>query len=234
MLANVEPSSATAIAILVVCLVLVLAFETTNGFHDTANAVATVIYSNSLQPTKAVIWSGVMNFIGVIAGGIAVAYALIELLYRILAEMKKVQASRQASDHDKAFAGEVRSSLRGSVEYAPFWVRLASALCLGIGTMFGYRRVVRTLGERLGRTHLTPAKGAAAELVSALLIGTTGFSGLPVSTTHIVTSGIAGTMLADRGSPGLRQGTVSRIVLAWVLTLPVTIGLAAGLFYVLD
>jgi PiT family inorganic phosphate transporter len=155
-------------------------------------------------------------------------------IYRVLSEMKNVESSEQASVREKKTAGELRSTLRGSVEYAPFWVRLASALCLGIGTMFGYRRVVRTLGERLGRTQLTPAKGASAELVSALLIGTAGFSGLPVSTTHVVTSGIAGTMLMDRGKPGLRQGTVSRILLAWVLTLPVTIGIAAILFYVLE
>jgi inorganic phosphate transporter, PiT family len=154
-------------------------------------------------------------------------------VYRILSEMKNVESSQQASVEDKKIARQVRSTLRGRVEYAPFWVRLASALCLGIGTMFGYRRVVRTLGERLGRTHLTPAKGASAELVSALLVGTAGFSGLPVSTTHIVTSGIAGTMLMDR-KPGLRRGTVSRIVFAWVLTLPVTIGIAAALFYLLE
>ena len=128
----------------------------------------------------------------------------------------------------------MHQELRGSVEYAPYWVRLASALCLGIGTMFGYKRIVDTLGKRLGRTHLTAAKGAAAELVSALLVGTAGFSGLPVSTTHIVTSGIAGTMLADRRSRGLQRTTVYRILLACILTLPVTTALATGLFYFLE
>lgn len=80
MLAHIVPSSEIAVGILVVCLILVFAFEATNGFHDTANAVATVIYTNSLQPTAAVVWSGIMNFIGVLAGGISVAYALVELL----------------------------------------------------------------------------------------------------------------------------------------------------------
>ena len=75
MLSNIVPSSDVAIAILIVSLILVFAFEATNGFHDTANAVATVIYTNSLAPTPAVIWSGIMNFIGVLVGGIAVAYA---------------------------------------------------------------------------------------------------------------------------------------------------------------
>src|SRR5438067_10801320 len=80
MLSNIVPSSDVAIAILVVSLILVFAFEATNGFHDTANAVATVIYTNSLAPTPAVIWSGFMNFVGVLVGGISVAYALVELL----------------------------------------------------------------------------------------------------------------------------------------------------------
>lgn len=477
MLAHIEPSSAMAIGILVVCLILVFGFEATNGFHDTANAVATVIYTNALRPTQAVVWSGIMNFIGVLVGGIAVAYALVELLppdvlsppdgspavtmlvslfvaagfwniatwwfgipnssshciigaligvsfgsallttrpihdtidwsqvwsvlralavspilglvlagvlyvvvrftvrdrhlyeqpqpdtpptwwvralliltctsvsfshgtndgqksiglimltivglfpvayalnpsasqelaelgpksapatqliekfgddqkelalkavdnlndagrmlnpkyamdrpepvflmsgdgseslsaaqqagirndiYRIMAQMKKVESNKQADAAEKSTARKVRDSLRGMVEYAPYWVRVASALCLGLGTMFGYKRVVRTLGQRIGHTHLTPAKGASAELVAAILIGTAGFTGLPVSTTHIVTSGIAGTMVADRDSPGLQRQTMVRILLAWVLTLPVTIAVAAGLFYVLE
>jgi PiT family inorganic phosphate transporter len=97
--------------------------------------------------------------------------------------------------------------------------------------MFGYKRIVKTLGERLGSVHLTPAQGASAELVSAALIGTAGFTGLPVSTTHIVTSGIAGTMLAD--GVRLQYRMLSRIVLAWILTLPVTILIAATLYYLL-
>ena len=80
MLSALPPGSPGTIAVLVGCFVLVLFFEFSNGFHDTANAVATVIYTNSLRPAAAVVWSGVMNFIGVIAGGIAVAYALVELI----------------------------------------------------------------------------------------------------------------------------------------------------------
>ncbi len=118
-----------------------------------------------------------------------------------------------------------------SVEYAPTWVRLHSALCLGIGTMIGYKRIVTTLGERLGNVHLTPAQGAAAEIVSAVLIGSAGFTGLPVSTTHIVTSGIGGTMVAAHA--GLQYSMMSRILVAWGLTLPVTILIAGGLYYVL-
>jgi PiT family inorganic phosphate transporter len=80
MLSEVIPSSAAVIAMLIGCFVLVLAFEATNGFHDTSNAVATVIYTNTLKPVPAVVWSGIMNFVGVLVGGIAVAYALVEIL----------------------------------------------------------------------------------------------------------------------------------------------------------
>src|SRR5579871_4295951 len=80
MLTHLDPASALAIGLLVFTLVMVMMFEATNGFHDAANAVATVIYTKSLQPTQAVVWSGIMNFLGVLIGGIAVAYALVELL----------------------------------------------------------------------------------------------------------------------------------------------------------
>src|ERR1700753_4237699 len=80
MLTHLDPASALAVGVLLICLIMVVIFEATNGFHDAANAVATVIYTHSLKPTQAVVWSGLMNFIGVLVGGIAVAYALVELL----------------------------------------------------------------------------------------------------------------------------------------------------------
>jgi PiT family inorganic phosphate transporter len=122
--------------------------------------------------------------------------------------------------------------LMKSVEYAPWWVRIASALCLGLGTMIGYKRIVTTLGERLGKQHLVPAQGASAELVAATLIGFAGFSGYPVSTTHVVTGGIAGTMVAS--GAGVQGATVWQIAAAWLLTLPATIALSAGMFYLLS
>ncbi len=468
MLAHVAPASGAIIAMLVFCFVLVLAFEATNGFHDTSNAVATVIYTNALKPVPAVIWSGLLNFIGVLVGGISVAYALVEILppdvltppdgspavpmlvaifvsalfwnvvtwffgipnssshciigaligvacgdallrarglgqgvdwhqivtvlkalaispilgfvgagglyallrvvvrrghlfeppeeghapvwwlrglliltctsvsfshgtndgqksiglimltiiglmpatyalnpnvpqqlsqlsqnagaaipliqhygddqkdqalkaaatlqqaghnlaaqaaempkdgqsaapvratkaqlrgdvYFVLAELKQVGEDAHASAADKAQAARLRKDMGPPVQYAPYWVRILSALCLGAGTMVGYKRVVRTLGERLGKQHMTPGQGASAELVGSILIGTAGFTGLPVSTTHIITSGIAGTMVA--GGQGVEVGMLTRIGLAWLFTLPVTIVLAAGLFYLLD
>ena len=457
MLAAIAPSSSIASAVLIFCFVLVLAFEFSNGFHDTANAVATVIYTNSLKPVPAVVLSGVMNFLGVILGGVAVAFTLVELLppdvltppngnpaiamllalflaaliwnvatwwlgipcssshaiigsllgvaivnsisasrglgggvdwsqvwavlralfispllgfvlagalfrilqkviadetlfepteagltppwwvrglliltcsgvsfahgsndgqksiglimltiigimpaafclnadtppstlpaltqaaqqagpliqrygddeksravadaerigkviggvkaltevpeterpglrdsvYHVIAELKVVADSKAASDDEKASAKRLHATLHGSVEYAPVWVRMLSAVCLGLGTMIGYKRIVTTIGERIGKRHLSPAQGASAELVGGALIGTAGFSGLPVSTTHIISSGVAGTM-AGSGA-GVQSRVVWQIAIAWLATLPATIVLSGGLFWI--
>ena len=457
MLAAIAPSSPIASAVLIFCFVLVLAFEFSNGFHDTANAVATVIYTNSLKPVPAVVLSGVMNFLGVILGGVAVAFTLVELLppdvltppngnpaiamllalflaaliwnvatwwlgipcssshaiigsllgvaivnsisasrglgggvdwsqvwavlralfispllgfvlagalfrilqkvivdetlfepteagrappwwvrglliltcsgvsfahgsndgqksiglimltiigimpaafclnadtppstlpalmqaaqqagpliqrygddeksravadaerigkviggvkaltevpeterpglrdsvYHVIAELKVVADSKAASDDEKASAKRLHATLHGSVEYAPVWVRMLSAVCLGLGTMIGYKRIVTTIGERIGKRHLSPAQGASAELVGGALIGTAGFSGLPVSTTHIISSGVAGTM-AGSGA-GVQSRVVWQIAIAWLATLPATIVLSGGLFWI--
>jgi PiT family inorganic phosphate transporter len=459
MFAAIAPSSTIALAVLVFCFILVLAFEFSNGFHDTANAVATVIYTHSLKPVPAVILSGTLNFLGVVLGGIAVAFTLVEilppdvltppngnpaiamllalflsaliwnvaawwlgipcssshaiigsllgvaivnsvtasrglgegvdwsqvwsvlralflspllgfflagLLFRVLnaairdrtlfepttaerppvwwvrgililtcsgvsfahgsndgqksiglimltiigimpaafslnpeagadslpaivqaardaqpliqrygdnekdlavsdaqrrvaqlggiqslqevpdrerpglrdavyhmnAELKAVSESKAAPAEDKSTAKRLHDTLHGAVEYAPIWVRMLSAVCLGLGTMIGYKRIVTTIGERIGKRHLTPAQGASAELVGGVLIGTAGFSGLPVSTTHIISSGVAGTM-AGSGA-GVQSAVVWQIVIAWVATLPATIVLSGGLFWLLS
>jgi PiT family inorganic phosphate transporter len=152
-------------------------------------------------------------------------------VYRVISELRHAEDSKEISAEDKKVAEALNKRVGAFVEYAPVWVRMLSAVCLGIGTMIGYRRIVMTLGERLGNAHLTPAQGASAEIVSAILIGTAGFTGLPVSTTHIVTSGIGGTMVSS--GAGLRYRMISRIVIAWVFTLPVTILIAGGLYYLL-
>jgi PiT family inorganic phosphate transporter len=157
--------------------------------------------------------------------------ALRDDVYKVISELKHAEEAKGISADDKRTVKDLTTRLGHAVEYAPLWVRILSAVCLGVGTMIGYRRIVTTLGERLGNAHLTPAQGASAEVVSALLIGTAGFSGLPVSTTHIVTSGIAGTMVSS--GAGLRYGMISRIVMAWVFTLPVTIAIAGVLYYLL-
>jgi len=152
-------------------------------------------------------------------------------IYQVISELKHVEEAKGVTPEQKKGAETLAKKLGKAVEYAPYWVRMLSALCLGIGTMIGYKRIVKTLGERLGNVHLTPAQGASAELVSAVLIGTAGFTGLPVSTTHIVTSGIAGTMVTS--GAGLQYGMISRILMAWLLTLPMTILIAGGLYYLL-
>jgi len=117
-----------------------------------------------------------------------------------------------------------------AVEFVPFWVIVGVALALGVGTTVGYKRIVVTVAEKIGKTHLTYAQGAAAEVVAAGTILAADLLHLPVSTTHILSSGVAGTMAAN-GS-GVQAATVGKIFLAWVLTLPATMLLAGLLFAV--
>lgn len=121
-----------------------------------------------------------------------------------------------------------RAALARSIEYVPLWVVLGVALALGVGTMIGYKRIVVTVAEKIGKTHLTYAQGAAAELVAAATIGLADVAHMPVSTTHVLSSGIAGTMWANKS--GIQGATLRKIGLAWVLTLPASILLAAALF----
>jgi PiT family inorganic phosphate transporter len=124
-----------------------------------------------------------------------------------------------------------RSDLDASTKFIPFWVKVTVALALGLGTMVGWKRIVVTVGERIGKTHLTYGQGASAELVAAATILAADMYGLPVSTTHVLSSGIAGTMAAN-GS-GLQWGTVRSIALAWVLTLPAAALLSGALYFTL-
>jgi PiT family inorganic phosphate transporter len=115
-----------------------------------------------------------------------------------------------------------------TTKFVPVWVKVAIALALGLGTMFGWKRIVVTVGEKIGKTHLTYAQGASAELVAMTTIGAADFFGLPVSTTHVLSSGVAGTMAANRS--GLQLNTLRNILFAWVLTLPVCVFLGAAIF----
>jgi PiT family inorganic phosphate transporter len=132
---------------------------------------------------------------------------------------------------DPAGATVVKSTkgdLDKMVKYIPIWVKFAVACALGFGTMIGWKRIVVTVGEKIGKSHLTYAQGASAELMAAATIGLADGLGLPVSTTHVLSSGIAGTMAANRS--GLQTQTLINILLAWVLTLPVCVFLGATLF----
>jgi PiT family inorganic phosphate transporter len=121
-----------------------------------------------------------------------------------------------------------KSSLDRTTKFIPPWVKLAVALALGLGTMVGWKRIVVTVGEKIGKSHLTYAQGASAEVVAMLTIGLADRYGLPVSTTHVLSSGVAGTMAANRS--GLQMATLRNLLLAWVLTLPVCIFLGALFF----
>jgi PiT family inorganic phosphate transporter len=123
-----------------------------------------------------------------------------------------------------------KASLDNATKFIPNWVKIAVAIALGLGTMVGWKRIVVTVGEKIGKTHLTYAQGASAELVAAATIGAADMFGLPVSTTHVLSSGVAGTMAAN-GS-GLQMATIRNLVMAWVLTLPAAI-LISGSLYVI-
>jgi len=115
-------------------------------------------------------------------------------------------------------------------DFAPIWVILTISVALGLGTMIGWKRIVVTIGEKIGNEHLSYAQGASSEIVAASTIGISTVLGLPVSTTHVLSSGIAGSMVASGGKSNLNKGTLKNIGLAWILTLPVSIGLALLLF----
>jgi len=141
------------------------------------------------------------------------------------------KAGAQFSEAEAGTLKGYADLLDAGTRYIPDWVKVCVALALGLGTMVGWKRIVVTVGERIGKQHLTYAQGASAELVAAGTIGLAEVYGLPVSTTHILSSGVAGTMAAN-GS-GLRLATVRNLALAWILTLPAAILIAGTLFVIL-
>lgn len=121
--------------------------------------------------------------------------------------------------------------LKKYTDFAPEWVIILIALSLGLGTMIGWKRIVVTIGEKIGKQHLTYSQGASAELVASITIGLASFYKLPVSTTHVLSSGVAGSMVASKGVKNLQAKTVKNILIAWVLTLPVCMLMAGLLFW---
>jgi PiT family inorganic phosphate transporter len=124
---------------------------------------------------------------------------------------------------------EFKKEIDAATKFIPIWVKVAVAIALGLGTMVGWKRIVRTVGEKIGKTHLTYAQGASAELVAMATIGAADSFGMPVSTTHVLSSGVAGTMVANQS--GLQSSTVRNLLMAWVLTLPAAIVLAGSLYW---
>jgi inorganic phosphate transporter, PiT family len=146
-------------------------------------------------------------------------------------DVEKTKKEDLFSKDTKAAITPALGVLGSSYEFSPSWVILLISLCLGIGTMVGWKRIVVTIGEKIGKTHLTYAQGASAELVASITIGLSSYFKLPVSTTHVLSSGIAGSMVAEGGIKNLRKKTIINIALAWVLTLPVTFIGSALLYF---
>jgi PiT family inorganic phosphate transporter len=153
-------------------------------------------------------------------------------MYLVSESLRLMQKSGKppftAGEHE--ILANYKKHIDGATKFIPGWVKVAVALALGLGTMVGWKRIVVTVGEKIGKDHLAYGQGAAAEITAAATIAAADHFGLPVSTTHVLSSGVAGTMTANRA--GLQMDTVRNIALAWVLTLPASIVLAAFLFWV--
>jgi PiT family inorganic phosphate transporter len=132
---------------------------------------------------------------------------------------------------DVAVLKNYKAHIDQATRFIPLWVKVAVALALGLGTMVGWKRIVVTVGEKIGKSHLTYAQGAAAEITAMATIGAADGLGLPVSTTHVLSSGVAGTMAAN--GTGLQWSTVRNLLLAWVLTLPSAMMISGFLFFTL-
>jgi inorganic phosphate transporter, PiT family len=146
--------------------------------------------------------------------------------------MPKATGAPKFSDADTKAIANYKKFLDTSTRFIPTWVKVAVALALGLGTMIGWKRIVVTVGEKIGKTHLTYAQGASAEITAMITIWMADNLGLPVSTTHVLSSGIAGTMAANKS--GLQMSTVRDIALAWVFTLPAAALLSGCLFWLFN
>jgi len=233
--------------LLVLCILCVCVFEFINGFHDTANAVARIQYDSEaakaaspspefrtvLDRTDAAI-KQLTILSKTVSKDQGYGQNSFEVRKNILLLSNEVKSIKNSSEYLKS--KEVKSlydsveKLKKFTDYAPFWVVVLIAFSLGIGTMVGWKRIVVTIGEKIGKTHLTYAQGATAEIVAASTIAASTYLGLPVSTTHVLSSGIAGSMFATGGTKNLDRGTITKILLAWVLTLPVCLTMSATLF----
>ncbi len=151
-------------------------------------------------------------------------------MYLTSESLRALEKSGAQLDADaKKNLAEFKNEIDRATKFIPLWVKIAVAIALGLGTMVGWKRIVRTVGEKIGKTHLTYAQGASAELVAMVTIGAADAFGLPVSTTQVLSSGVAGTMAANRS--GLQWPTIRNLLMAWVLTLPMAIALSGSLYW---
>lgn len=153
----------------------------------------------------------------------------IMLMARHFSVIGKIPEVKLSDRQKESLRAEI-SKVRKVTDYAPRWVILMISISLGLGTMIGWKRIVKTVGEKIGKQHLTYAQGASAELIAAGTIGISTSFNLPVSTTHVLSSGVAGTMVASKGVKNLQGDTIRNILMAWFLTLPVVMIMAGTLF----
>ncbi|MDF5706710.1 MAG: inorganic phosphate transporter [Nostoc sp. S4] len=158
-------------------------------------------------------------------------------MYLVAGTITKLYKQEKLTDRTRQVLTTYKTQLDRVTKFIPNWVKFAVAIALGLGTMIGWKRIVVTVGEKIGKDHLTYAQGASAELVAMTTIGAADYFGLPVSTTHVLSSGVAGTMAANHS--GLQMDTLRNLLLAWVLTLPICVLLgsatyAGGLYLVLN
>jgi inorganic phosphate transporter, PiT family len=153
-------------------------------------------------------------------------------MYLVSEALRLMQKNHQPqfADADAKVLANYKKHVDNATKFIPGWVKVAVAMALGLGTMVGWKRIVVTVGEKIGKDHLTYGQGAAAEITAMATIGAADWFGLPVSTTHVLSSGVAGTMAANHS--GLQWGTVRNLAMAWVLTLPAAMMLAGFLFWV--
>lgn len=189
--------------------------------------IETQISSTSVEPTQSeVINKSIVNIKKFVAEG-SKSSGIGSLRAEISNVVKSLKTVKNQSEELKIAGKEIQSI----IHYSPFWVVLAISLCLGLGTMIGYKRIVVTIGEKIGKTHMTYSQGAVAEMVAAGTIALSSAYSVPVSTTQVLSSGVAGTMLANDGKQNLQMGTIRSIFLAWVLTFPVTVVISCACFF---
>ncbi|VFP86501.1 inorganic phosphate transporter PitA [Candidatus Erwinia haradaeae] len=152
------------------------------------------------------------------------------LLISITNTIDQISCLSSTTNSDILFLKKLKIDLLNTVEYAPLWIIIAIACALSLGTMAGWRRIATTIGERVGKQGMTYAQGMSAQITAAVSIGVASYTGIPVSTTHILSSSVAGTMLASGN--GIQGRTVKNILIAWILTLPVSIILSSILFFI--
>ncbi|WP_457913994.1 inorganic phosphate transporter PitA [Candidatus Gillettellia adelgis] len=152
------------------------------------------------------------------------------LLMCISETVDNIAKLSEISVTDRRFLKSLHQDLLKTVEYAPIWIIIAVAFSLSLGTIIGWQRVATTIGEKIGKKGMTYAQGVSAQMTAALWIGIASYTGMPVSTTHVISSAVAGTMLVEGG--GIQNKTVKNILLSWLLTLPVSMLLSSFLYLI--